>query len=130
MVGDGKFGAYLVAEVVIMIAVEDVVDAVGWEAVAEVGGAYTFAATSETVFKAVSNFVYAVGSGRVVEVTADDDRVFAGVDVCPNGLRLQLSALVSASDFVVQAGGFLVEVGVVADVVVQYRLTGGIVFLT
>lgn len=130
MVGDGEFGAYLMPEVVIVIAVEDVVDAVGWEAVAKVGGTYAFAATSETVFKAVSDLVNTVGRGRVVEVTADDDRVFAGVDVCPNGLRLQLSALVSASDFVVQAGGFLVEVGVVADVVVQNRLTGGIVFLT
>lgn len=127
MVGDGKFGAYLMPEVVIVIAVEDVVDAVGWETVAKVGGTYAFAATSETVFKAVSDLVNTVGRGRVVEVTADDDRVFAGVDVCPYGLCLQLSALVGSGDLVVQTGGLLIKIRV-TDVVVQNRLTGGVVF--
>ena len=106
------------AEVIVLVVVEDVVDAVGGKSVSEIGGSETFAAASEAVFESVSDFVCAVGCGRVVEVTADDNRESATVDVRADAHCLILPLLESIGDFVVQFGCLLLNVGV-AHVVVQ-----------
>ncbi len=57
MVGSLEFGANLMAEIVVLLVVQNVVDSVGGEHLASVGGAGAFAAASERVFKPVGNLV-------------------------------------------------------------------------
>lgn len=129
MVGCLQFRTDGVSEVVVVFGVEDVIDAVSGEGISKIGGAESFAAAAEAVFEAVADFVDAVGGRRVVEVTANDDGILAGVNVRPDTLGLPLSLFKSVCDFVVEMLGFGVDLWV-AHIIVQHSFACFVIFVT
>ena len=59
MVGDGQVPAYRVLEIVELLVVRNVVDAVGGEVAADVGRPRAFSAAAEGVLETVHDFVVA-----------------------------------------------------------------------
>jgi len=90
MVRNGEVFAHRVLKIVELFVVGDVVDAVGGEVAADIGGASALAAAAEGIFQAVHDFVIAEGGGRIVEVAAENHRIGTLADVLLDDLRLLL----------------------------------------
>ena len=125
MVGDGQILADGVLKIVVLLVVRDVVDAVGREVAADIGGAGAFAAAPEGIAQTVHNLVIAERGGRIVEIAADDDGVGTLVNVGANRFGLMLPCHVGRRNLVREHLGLVVEGGVVRAR--PQRFAGGVV---